>query len=223
MTISATTQGLRPGVCTSSNRPATPFEGQMIYETDTDLTYIYGGSAWQQVSGGTAVGNSGLVYIATATATSGTTLNITSCFSSTYNDYRVIISNYLPTSGAAVTVQLGTGTALASGYYWAGVYVSAYTASPTVTGYGGANVNQYETHLVGDGTNAGGGNLEIYSPNLATRTAIMTQSMDARTGGNPRIAITGFQNTNTQFTSLHLTSGATISTLTATVYGYRKA
>lgn len=46
MTISATTQGLRPGVCTSSNRPATPFEGQMIYETDTDLMLVYNGSAW---------------------------------------------------------------------------------------------------------------------------------------------------------------------------------
>jgi hypothetical protein len=46
MTISATTQGLRPGVTTSSNRPATPFEGQMIYETDTDLMLVYNGSAW---------------------------------------------------------------------------------------------------------------------------------------------------------------------------------
>jgi len=46
MTISATTQGLRPGVTTSSNRPATPFEGQMIYETDTDKTLVYSGSAW---------------------------------------------------------------------------------------------------------------------------------------------------------------------------------
>ena len=46
MTISATTQGLRPGVCTSSNRPVTPFEGQTIYETDTDLTLVYSGSAW---------------------------------------------------------------------------------------------------------------------------------------------------------------------------------
>ena len=46
MTISATTQGLRPGVTTSSNRPASPFEGQMIYETDTDKTLVYSGSAW---------------------------------------------------------------------------------------------------------------------------------------------------------------------------------
>ena len=49
MTISATTQGLRPGVCTSSNRPATPFEGQMIYETDTDVLSIWTGAAWQTV------------------------------------------------------------------------------------------------------------------------------------------------------------------------------
>ena len=46
MTISATTQGLRPGVTTSSNRPVTPFEGQMIYETDTDKVLVYDGTAW---------------------------------------------------------------------------------------------------------------------------------------------------------------------------------
>ena len=33
-------------ICTSSTRPASPFEGQTIYETDTDLRYTYSGSAW---------------------------------------------------------------------------------------------------------------------------------------------------------------------------------
>ena len=37
---------IKPGVCTSSTRPAVPFEGQMIYETDTDLVSAYNGSAW---------------------------------------------------------------------------------------------------------------------------------------------------------------------------------
>ena len=35
------------GVCTSTTRPATPYEGQVVYETDTDLAYIYDGSAWR--------------------------------------------------------------------------------------------------------------------------------------------------------------------------------
>lgn len=41
---------VRPGVCTSSTRPASPFEGQVIYETDTDKIMSYSGSAWQFVS-----------------------------------------------------------------------------------------------------------------------------------------------------------------------------
>jgi hypothetical protein len=69
MTISATTQGLRPGVCTSSNRPVTPFEGQMIYETDTDMVAIWNGSAWR--------------YIAATTPTNGTVLQVVTATHST--------------------------------------------------------------------------------------------------------------------------------------------
>lgn len=50
MTISATSQGLKPGVCTSSNRPANPYDGMMIYETDTNLVCIWNGTAWKTLS-----------------------------------------------------------------------------------------------------------------------------------------------------------------------------
>lgn len=33
-------------ICTSTTRPAAPFEGMEIFETDTDLKYTYSGSAW---------------------------------------------------------------------------------------------------------------------------------------------------------------------------------
>ena len=46
MTISATTQGVRPGVCTSTNRPSAPFDGQVIYMTDVDQTAVWDGTAW---------------------------------------------------------------------------------------------------------------------------------------------------------------------------------
>lgn len=46
MTISATAQGLRPGVCTSTSRPSVPFDGQVIYETDTNTLAVYDGSGW---------------------------------------------------------------------------------------------------------------------------------------------------------------------------------
>jgi hypothetical protein len=40
---------VRPGVCTSSTRPASPFEGQTIYETDTDLVKSYDGTTWNTI------------------------------------------------------------------------------------------------------------------------------------------------------------------------------
>lgn len=44
---------LTPGVCTSSSRPASPYEGQMIYETDTDEVFVYNGSSWLPTAGRT--------------------------------------------------------------------------------------------------------------------------------------------------------------------------
>lgn len=36
----------QPGVCTSVTRPLAPYEGQLIYETDTNNTMIWDGSQW---------------------------------------------------------------------------------------------------------------------------------------------------------------------------------
>ena len=46
MTISATTQGLKPGVCLSTAKPANPFDGQVIYMTDVDQTAVWDGTTW---------------------------------------------------------------------------------------------------------------------------------------------------------------------------------
>ncbi len=37
---------VKPGVCTSSTRPASPYDGQVIYETDTDKVLAYDGANW---------------------------------------------------------------------------------------------------------------------------------------------------------------------------------
>lgn len=34
------------GVCTSTTRPESPYIGQVIYETDTQLLKVWLGSAW---------------------------------------------------------------------------------------------------------------------------------------------------------------------------------
>ena len=46
MSISNNSTGLRPGVCTFATRPANPYLGQAIYETDTGKYLTWDGSIW---------------------------------------------------------------------------------------------------------------------------------------------------------------------------------
>jgi len=62
MAISNNSTGLRPGVCTSSTRPTAPYEGQMIYETDTDMLGVWNGSSWR--------------YFASSATTNGSVLQV---------------------------------------------------------------------------------------------------------------------------------------------------
>ena len=80
MAISNNSTGLRPGVCTSTTRPTAPYEGQMIYETDTDMVAIWNGSAWRYISATTPT-NGTVLQI-----TTGTTTTQTSTGSGTYSD-----------------------------------------------------------------------------------------------------------------------------------------
>ena len=77
---------LKPGVCTSSTRPASPYEGQMVYETDTDILAIWNGTAWRQLAAATKTGSvlqvvsfdvSANVNYTTTYVTSGITATIT--------------------------------------------------------------------------------------------------------------------------------------------------
>lgn len=51
---------VRTGVCTSTSRPASPFDGQVIYETDTNLCLVYEDNAWAVLNSG-ELGNRNLV------------------------------------------------------------------------------------------------------------------------------------------------------------------
>lgn len=63
-TASGLKWGTAPLVCTFGTRPSSPFEGLMIYETDTDMLAIWNGSSWR--------------YIAATTPSSGTVLQVQS-------------------------------------------------------------------------------------------------------------------------------------------------
>ncbi len=214
MAISASlgTAGLKQGVCTSTTRPTAPFEGQMIYETDTDLTYIYGGSAWQQVSGGAAVGNSGLVTVASGTATAGA-LIIVNAFSSTYDNYRLTM-NAVGNSSGEISAQFRVGTSTsATGYNW-GLW--GLLENGTVTNYAATN-QSFLTTTYGAGSCA----LDIFAPYLAQETWYSgTQVMNV--AGTVYLRQIGGRHTPTTSYDQLVLNVPSSTTMRYSLMGYRK-
>jgi hypothetical protein len=109
---------LKPGVCTSSTRPSSPFEGQMIYETDTDILAIWNGTAWRYIAAATATSGS-ILQVKTFTygsgqytqATAGTTfvdtqLSVSITPVSTSSKVLILVQHYAYIADASAALQL---------------------------------------------------------------------------------------------------------------------
>ena len=82
---------LRPGVCTSTSRPSAPFDGQLIYETDTDRIAVWDNGSWVYKTPASTL----ITAIDSATVATSQTTSSTS-----YTD--------LATAGPSVTLTTGT-------------------------------------------------------------------------------------------------------------------
>jgi hypothetical protein len=142
---------IKPGVCTSSTRPAVPYVGQCIYETDTSLAKVWDGSAWSEYPPAKANLASptftGTPSAPTATAGTNTTQLATTAFVTTANNLKANLASptftgtvAAPTVNATTYQQSGyTGSIVRS----AGVSVT-FTTTPTtflVNMPSGCNVN----------------------------------------------------------------------------------
>jgi len=146
MGISNVSNGLRSGVCTSTTRPSAPYEGQMIYETDTDKVLVYNGSVWtllktniiQPVAQPSffVLNENGSTPSGTSKATFNTvSINVGSCWSSTNNRFTAPIDgNYefsyslLNSAASAFTIEFRkNGSAMTLGTFPRGYSSTQYT------------------------------------------------------------------------------------------------
>lgn len=98
----------------SAARPASPYEGQMVYQTDDNALYIFDGSNWVKTVSAAQPPAMQLVGTFTASGTSRT-LSCDNVFTSTFTNYKVVIKlattsqnntlyfRYINTSGAVIS------------------------------------------------------------------------------------------------------------------------
>ena len=163
--------------------------------------------------------NGGLVYITEASiGTAVSSVVVSGCFSSTYDNYRIVVNvDSVAAGGPYSTIQLGSTV---TGYYWgmAGVVYST-AASAILAVNNGTSWNR----LGPLNTTGGSYSIDLLNPNRALRTVITGNYADFATAGSAGVG-SGFLNDTTQYTGFTL--GLTSSTMTGgkvRVYGYRQA
>ena len=112
MGISNVSSNLRPGICTSSTRPSAPYEGQMIYETDTNRVLVWDNAAWVMIADTDTP--PGMEFLGTTTFSSASTAQFTSVFNSTYRNYRCILEMTAST-GTNFYIRFLVGTTVQTG------------------------------------------------------------------------------------------------------------
>jgi hypothetical protein len=164
----------------------------------------------------TYLANAGLVYVTSATVPTGvTSVTVSNCFSSTYDNYRIVMSNVVCSgtdNNITLTFSGSTGNTYAyfSRYdqYFAGTsgVNNGFNVASIIIAYTDANVIGFA--------------FDVFNPNLAKYTyansSSQTRNYSMNQGG-----VDATTNAHTGFTVTAAVGTFTGGTIT--VYGYRKA
>jgi len=162
----------------------------------------------------TYLANSGLVYVTSATVGSGvSSVTVSSAFSSTYENYRIVYNGGVGSTLHNMRLQLGSAS---TGYYGAGNYANSSAA----TGGVGDNNTSLFRYIGGGDTYGSTVVLDLMSPQLAKATYV---SAVINTGTSFGFYSGRYYPTD-QFTAFTISpDSGTLTGGTIAVYGYRKA
>lgn len=169
----------------------------------------------------TYLANSGLVYIKEVALT-GTAVNITSCFSATYDAYQIVISNLTNSAGGVfLNWQLLSGTTPAAGANYNSTRISVTGTTVGASYTGAATSGNFMPFDAGKNAQS----ITITQPFLALWTTAFGQcNYGAGAAASQPESFGSVHTVNTSYDGIRLISGANnFSTGKAVVYGYRQS
>jgi len=191
-------------------------EGQTCYLESTNVVQYYDGAAWATV-GPTAAPTSGLVVVKAETAfTSVSNITVDSVFTSSYTNYKVLLTLTISSGFAEIGYQnrVGGVTAAGANYTWQQFWASGTTPATT-----GATSTTTNTLIYIDNTAQVSLDLTIYAPQLAKPTNIFNSQA---TGLAVFRSSSAIHTLSTAYDGFILTNLSNNFTGTYTVYGYGK-
>ena len=168
----------------------------------TDLTATFTGGTAGSVSNGTVTIGTGNSAIA-----------VTSAFSADFDNYMILLSGGVGSTGQAVALQIGAAT---TGYYYSG---HGWTYAGAAVNANGANTANFA--FVGFSTTSNNSaQIWLDGPHNTTTTGLMANYVEHRTNGGGA-NIWGYLNNTTSYTGFTLSVAGTMTGGTIRVYGLR--
>ena len=189
--------------------------GQILTKnTNTDMDFV-----WSTSSG------AGLNFIAGGSASATTSLTVSNCFSSTYRNYRIIISN-ISGSGSEVETFLrmsSSGTPNTASTYTFQTFRLYGTGTLASTGNNGQSSGSYLFAATTTPANQGGQCvIDICSPFQALPTTFTTQSIVYNNAISAYMTNQGggAHNTSSSFDGFNIVTATTTLSYDYRIYGY---
>jgi hypothetical protein len=171
----------------------------------------------------TYLANSGLVYVATGTASAQNRLNIPACFTSAYANYRIEIDNLTHSTANNLIMRLSVGGTDTSGVNYTtqrsevnagAISAVSLTASSAI----------FPTYVASGAASFATIAFDIYKPQIATPTTMSGQCSRVDSAANfYAVSFSGFQSDSTAFDGISLVGNTGNISCTMRVYGYRQA
>jgi len=171
----------------------------------------------------TYLANAGLDYITAGTATAQNRLNIPSCFSATYTNYRVEIDNLTHSTANNLIMRLSIGgtDTTGSAYYTQRSEVNAGAISGVSITGSSAIFPTYANSAAGSFVTL---SFDVFKPFVATPTTVAGQASRIDSTTNLyAVSFSGLQSDSTSFNGISLVGNTGNITCVMRVYGYRQA
>jgi hypothetical protein len=191
-------------------------EGMVTYTKDDDAIQVYDGSDFVGVGS-----DSGLIHIETQALSAVSGISFNNVFSSTYDNYKFILTGVGSLAGTDIQIRLragGTDNSTASSY------VSQLLRSSSTTVQGVRITDTVWRNFFLHNTLKSAFEFDFYDPFKASATAFSISNVYAETGGRVEIYM-GTHNQATSYDGFSLIvaapAGATM-TGSISIYGYKK-
>lgn len=183
--------------------------------------YYYSGTWYSNPHGPAATLTSGLTLISTTAFSASAAININNCFTSTYDNYRVILNATAAAGDPAANIRLRVSGADDSSTNYAYQYM--YSASTSTGALRGTGQTQYQSGYFGTGQNIC--TMDIINPYLVgSRTSFINQVFNANGTTTPENGLcAGEYFVNKLFDGFSIIPASSTFTGTVRIYGYQNS